>query len=557
MRANLVTGQKFQHGSIKYSYGELYSQSVSRLRILLFSTDFNASSLDLLHFQKIGRGRYFDDLELLIGDKLSSIQGLPKSKLQKLYFEKMKPAVIEIYEDVLEKRRKTFPNGFWNGWQGKLNFIICFTYLLEEKFKIKMNRSTRQIDQRLLRKNQSEFLRGACGKEDWVDFMSQHKLAGGFYSTFGNSTILLMRNCFPWAFNMNTPEGEHLHLDEFRQNNLWVGEKAEKIARRVADHKIRKHLGLIFDPSTHTFDQRLLRENQTAFLASKEHTCWRDLFNEEGLGGLLASRKDLGDKIGNVFKWLYPWAFDWDKPEGEHLHPYDFEAKDAFASDKDLREAVLHEIKNEGWELKDLPQKINEKWLIEHGLESVAYIAKLELFRRAFASEFESGLFSEADFHNQGTMRKLKVTAFRKIQRQKARNTTYGIIHIEKKVYYFPEIMIGNYARKESSEHGVIYAVKKETREEETIKIPYPIKAFKIAAASTSFYARPELIDYDKENFPILPKDIKTSLINFGIAPHNLTISEQKSILRFVEENGTETLFQFLTERGYFTKRRV
>ncbi|MBU0672197.1 MAG: DUF4046 domain-containing protein, partial [Candidatus Margulisbacteria bacterium] len=256
----------------------LDAYTAQRLKRLLNDPLFRASSLRLAETERVARGKYLPDLELLIGDKLSMIEGMSKAELIKLYVEKMSPVVQEVYEEVLDGSRKTFPDRFWSGRQGQLNMIICFRYLLEQKLGFQMQRSPQIIDSRFFRQNQGEFLVSEVGKEDWTAFCAKYKLGGGLNLTFANSFSQLIRTSYPWAFNLNSKEGSHLHPDDFRTNDTWQGSKGRKLAGRMADHRFRRHLGLTMDEKTKTFDPRLLRENQAELLASLGYTCWRDVF---------------------------------------------------------------------------------------------------------------------------------------------------------------------------------------------------------------------------------------------------------------------------------------
>ncbi|MDD5382042.1 MAG: hypothetical protein PHH60_00065 [Candidatus Margulisbacteria bacterium] len=518
-------------GSMTEARPHLDAFTAGRLKKLLCDPHFDSTKLNLTLSQRIGRGKYYVDLELLLGDKLSSIEGISKSRLRLLYFEKMTPMIRQIYEDLVNSGRTEVYKRFWAGWQGQLNFVICLRYVLEQKYGIKMQRSPRTIDPRLFKRNQGDFLRGIIGKEDWTDFLAKSKLHGGFARTFVNSISSAMRMAYPWAFNFNTPEGAHLHLDDFRTNDLWQDSRGLQVAWRMVDHRVRKHLGIMMDERTQTFDPRLLRANQAEMLASLGQACWRDVFIAEGLGGLLASAPQFNNKVGQVLKWRYPWAFDRSKPEGEHLHAHDFEEKMVFTSGEELREALLHETDQEGWTLRELPQRINKEWLKDHGLGSISEVPKIEIFRQAFPIEFSSGFFTEADFRNQGTMRRLKPSAYRMIKPSRVKETTYGIIIANKTAYYFPAEYLGCAARLESAEHGVVYKMKTVVRSGKTGRSLVPIKAFRLPQDSRTYW-KPELVDYDPAEFPILSKKTREGLVALGTAPQGLTISEQQQLLK-------------------------
>lgn len=527
----------------------LRSYTTLRLRILLLDKNFDPKKLNFSLARNVARGIYREDLELLTGDKLAQIKGIPRARLRALYLKKMTPAVLRIYQAVIKGKQKQFPKQFWHGWQGKLNLIICFRYVLEEECGIVMQRKPRQIDPRLSRKKQKQFLRDTCNGGDWAIFMAQFKLQGAIQQTFRNSISKLMRASYPWAFNLRTPEGQHLHPDDFKYDRMWQGYKGTRLIRRMLDHRLGKHLGITMDKETQTFDSRLLRDNQGELLASLDQTCWRNVFIAEGMDGILSSRPEFQGKVGKILEWRYPWAFDWSKPEGEHLHHYDFEAKAVFTSDQELRTALLHEAAAAGWSIQALPKNISRDWLMNHGLGSLSSIPRIELFRRAFPNEFSHGVLAEIDFRNQTSTTSLRTTALRRIKKTKAGSTPYGIAHLKRVKYYFDRSLIGFAVRQESAEHGIIYRVHRIIQPDSEPGRQYsPVKAFYLVAGPKNYW-RPRLLDYDPEKHPIISRTRKATLVDFGIAPHSLSIDQQKSVLKL-------GAFEFLRQNGFLQSRR-
>ncbi len=504
-----------------------------RLKFLLIHQDIDSSVLTLSSFVptgRRGRGKYYHDLDLLVDNKLAEIRGLPRSTLASLYLNKMRAAAIEIYEEVKDGTRRAFPDNFWKGWQGQLNFIICYKYLMEEKYKFTMDPVGYIIDPRFQRKNQSAFLKTACEKEDWDNFMAANKLAGGFALTFGKSMANLMAAAYPWAFDMTQPEGKHLELDAFKANKLWQEEDGERRAWIVLDHRLRQHAEVDLE----TLDPRLLRGQQTNFLASQGVTCWRDLFIKLELSGMVVVMEQFAGRPSKALAWRYPKAFDLSTPEGKHYHLNDFEPLTLFSAEEQ-RAMFLHETVAEGWEIdSNLPQKASLLWLAEHRLWN-GYESKFDLFRRVLAEEFATGILNETHFRNLGTMQSIKPAPLRRIQETKAGGLPFGKIHLEKTAYFFPVELVNHTARKASADYGYIYLDDNATT---------PTKVFELIP-NPSKYHRPVLIDFDPGEHPIIPIEVEASLIEIGRASHQLTTAQQKDLLEFVTVNGLEKIALF------------
>lgn len=525
----------------------LDAHTAKRLETILLQQNGTRLRLDFDLTERVARGYYRPDLELLTGDKLSLVEDLPVKQRESLYLERLATPVIEIFEEVLSGSRKVFPDRFWSGRQGRLNMIICFRYALETHCGLEMQRSPRVIAPQLFRRAQPDFLRRHCGSEDWTAFVARFKLHGGFAQTFSNSINNLVRAAYPWAFDLNTPEGQHLHPDDFRHNNLWFGPQGKRIAWRMVDHRFRRHLGLTMDKKTRTFDQRLLREGQAQLLTELGHGCWRDVFNAEGLGGLLASRPEFHSKVGLVLAWRYPWAFDLNTPEGQHLHSHDFEDRAVFPTDAMLRTALLHEAAQDQLSLTDLTRQMNDNWLVAHGLASLRGSSRIDIMRRAFPEEFAIGSLTEADFRNQNATRTLRPMPYRMIRKTVAGGMTYGIVNVAMATFYFPANLIGSIVRLESADHGVVYEVRRTLHGEgKTGRLLRPVMVFARPHEDQTYW-RPDLSEYDGNTHPIISDRLRQELVELGIAPHGLSLAQQKDLLAFIRRRGSHALPEFLS----------
>jgi hypothetical protein len=81
----------------------------------------------------------------------------PKKKPLYLYKYRtnlqIKEVLIEMYEEINNKERKTFSPGIFMGFQGKMNSVILARYLFEEKLNWGLSTTVRNLNKDLLDKN--------------------------------------------------------------------------------------------------------------------------------------------------------------------------------------------------------------------------------------------------------------------------------------------------------------------------------------------------------------------------------------------------------------------
>jgi hypothetical protein len=70
--------------------------------------------------------------------------------------------IVEIYEDVVEGRRRRFPNNFFNGAAGRTRAAVITKYLLEEKLGIRVQDIPRAIHKKLFYENGLTWMLGSC-----------------------------------------------------------------------------------------------------------------------------------------------------------------------------------------------------------------------------------------------------------------------------------------------------------------------------------------------------------------------------------------------------------
>lgn len=273
--------------------------------------------------------------------------------------------------------------------------------------------------------------------------------------SFWRSHYFAMNAAYPWAFNLDTAEGHHLHPMDFQTTDLWTGKKGEVLARKTIAHVLESHMGLEMVPSGKDhpegiIDKRLINKNIKEFLRMNGAEEWRDLYQRQLLFimQIVEDRPELKGNFARLFKWVYPWAFDLSKPEGQHLHVWDIALEFNWNHDSDVKEALMHEVKREGWTLNELPKKVTKEWLVSVGLAGLAdrfSEDKMSLLKFVYPQAFINGAIRETDFINIPTT--VKKQPMKKISSYKMFKETRGFIAVNKVKYVLPKKMIGLTAR--------------------------------------------------------------------------------------------------------------
>ena len=270
-----------------------------------------------------------DDVNLCCGNILERGQ---YSK----YKSVMGPLIQDIYDEVYKGRFKQVPVCFWEGRQGRANAETCVEYAFTEILGLNMSRSPFSIDERLFRCKQKEFLGSviAEGDKTWRALMVQLRLSGALDLPYFSSTYSLIRSTFPWAFNLATDEGDHLHPWDFRQNHMWSGYTGRSLARFALKHVMEKHYGLQMDRKNGLIDERLLPAPGRTRISSEPFgfKSWEEMFREMDLFGMVRDCQGIDGKTSKAFQLSYPWAFDLTKDI--HLHSWAFTAEDRWKGEE-------------------------------------------------------------------------------------------------------------------------------------------------------------------------------------------------------------------------------
>lgn len=609
-------------------------------------------------------------LPLVCNDHLSFLRSVIPN-VAKLYVRCFETYVIALHDDLLAGKRKKFPNGFWAGWQGEINLCILTDYFFNQRLGIVMDWQTKTIDPRTLDSNQLTSLLASFGHTVWEDLFADYKLLGGIYRVFNGSVAKTVQTTFPWAFDLSTPEGYHAHPWDFITQNSRTAANSQQLKNEAVLHILRQHLGLVLDPKSKTFDQRLLPQNQAAFL--REHGCssWTELFRKFGLakftrwGGqkqkifrlfkeaapwlfdlstpegrhlhypdfrenkmfdgsdgrellleylrhllekhhrlrmdektgyidprlfTLAGQKKFlkangfkcwseflrkyglekilpqiidfrvklngGKYAGSLikaFRALYPWAFDLSRPEGKHLHFWQFPSPYKWFDLADSRIALEHELATAGIAISEAPRKCSFAWFKSVGLSGLVMYydgSPTRVFKTLFPEKFSDGTLNEADFHFQFGLQKTAPATYRKIVKIKTWQATRGFLEMDRVKYYFPKKYAEGYvARKESAEHVIICEAQSIAQNgKDILVIGRPVKVF--YTVRDKKIHRPKLIDFDEREHPFLSEDLREELFKNGILPQALSIKEQISILSHVQQNGIGQLALILSKMG-------
>lgn len=435
---------------------------------------------------------------------------------------------VRWYQNVLSGDSRKFPNGFWQGTQGQINAAACMEYGLKEVLGLKFDRETRTIDPLLLERHQKTLLATKVNhpRKNWQNLFQEIRLLGCLsIPEFENSPALALMRSFPWAFDLNTDEGKHMHAWDFIVKDPWEGEKGYNLALTAIRHVFEKHLGIVMDAGTGTIDERMMPEQGTKFPEKYTRlprlfgcTQWWELFEKEGIVGpligverfnnkaflalyhaykwafdlntpegkhlhpwdfvqtglwagpegrelaktalthvicshlglrmvppaprtgqfaiderllngdmraffsangvsnwteLLNDRLLFVNEINNsnpslpksfhqTFKWIFPWAFCLGMPEGMHAHPWNISTEFDWVNERDVIDAVTHEVNRENWTITELPEKATTEWFKKVGLGGLLdrFSNRVNLFKFVYKEQFDNGTLNEADFPN-------------------------------------------------------------------------------------------------------------------------------------------------------------
>jgi hypothetical protein len=93
---------------------------------------------------------------------------LKKLEVEQASTELAEDAVVRIYEDVFQGRRRRFPNNFFQGELGRQRAGVITRYLLEDKLGIRVEEIPRAIHKRLFYENGLTWMLGSCF--DWSPY---------------------------------------------------------------------------------------------------------------------------------------------------------------------------------------------------------------------------------------------------------------------------------------------------------------------------------------------------------------------------------------------------
>ncbi|MFA5097455.1 MAG: hypothetical protein WC490_02360 [Candidatus Margulisiibacteriota bacterium] len=310
----------------------------------------------------------------------------------------------------------------WRDEKGYEMGITAVRHGLERHAGLNMDEANCSIDSRLFPEPGSKFperytaLPRVFGFSQWIDLFSELGLAGAMQGVpaFERKHSCALYHAYPWAFDLDTEEGSHLHFWDFVQVGLWESGLGQSLVEKSLRHVLESHLGLRMvppgdrGPEQFYIDERLLKGRMDLFLAENGVSTWPDLINEHMMF-LRAIREDLPDfpkDIAGVFQLLYPWAFDLSTPEDCHAHPWQVALEARWYSavgEMDLNRiaaALRHEVDREGWDISRLAEKVTPLWLKESGLGGILDIfgRVVDLIKAVYADDYGSAAALEAGF---------------------------------------------------------------------------------------------------------------------------------------------------------------
>lgn len=197
-------------------------------------------------------------------------------------------------------------------------------HVLEKHLGLEMDEATGSIDQRYLGTNQRAYL-ASQGVARWLDLLVKIEAAGLVRGVFKDSFYLALKTAYPWAFDLSTPEGRHLHPWDFSPQGIWLNRETRIVALK---HLFERHLVLVVEPKKISQEITTARGIKTV-LQREGVNGWNELFEKHGLVCLLYSyevKNTTEVQAIAALREAYPFAFDQNSPEGAHLHPWLFRA---------------------------------------------------------------------------------------------------------------------------------------------------------------------------------------------------------------------------------------
>jgi len=136
---------------------------------------------------------------------------------------------VAIYKDVLEGKRKRFPNGFFKGEMGLENANKITRYLIAVILKIPLGKIPQKVTQRTF----------------------ADKLSGMLAHAFNNSPYLAVDNAYPGEFKKW----------EFMQREMWQGEEGLKLAKEATKWVIEEKEKIPFHKISQKVTKRTFADN--------------------------------------------------------------------------------------------------------------------------------------------------------------------------------------------------------------------------------------------------------------------------------------------------------
>lgn len=408
----------------------------------------------------------------------------------------------------------------------------------------------RRIDPRLFPAAQGAFLREHKA-ETWTEFFRIFGL--GKFTRWGEGKeaeqkiFQLLKEAFPWLFDLNTPEGKHLHYVEFKEQEMFAGPEGKRLFIEHFRHVLERHYGLRMDEGRGVIDQRLFSDQgQKEFLQANGFNNWQQLVRANSFDRIfpqipeLKRPRGVGEENGSLVLALqlaYPWAFDLSRPEGEHLHPWRFPSPSKWQDPAEGRLAVEHEITQAGISWQEAPRLCDFNWFKSKGLGGLVMFydgSPRKLFLRLFPEKFAEGAIRELDFPPAFSQNRKEASTFRRLKvgpwgKGEAAFTEFSGVR-----YVLDAKWAGFLVRKESLEHALIFPLSVTATGVE-ISGP-PLAAFTLVSGVRSFRAKTE--EYDPELHPFLPQEVREKLVAVGILPQNMTIEQQRALLLEIQREG-------------------
>jgi RNA polymerase sigma factor for flagellar operon FliA len=339
---------------------------VINMRDVLYDTKINSEYL---------RPEYEADVLLVAGnefdDVLSETKESEQEALKKLYIQRLSPFIKKCYEYLLDGNWDRMPSGFWKGEKGKLHQIILTRYLFENKLGLVMDENTRTIDKIFMRGGHKDFLTNQ-GVAGWDEFFAKHKLKGMMLRSLNmpNSIVEVLENAYPWAFDYNAAEGQHIHYSDFmRFPSIKDPVKRMQMVRREFRHIFEKHLGFVMDEENGIIDPRLMSpKSQADYLQVEGVNQWSKYFDKYGYRSVVHTF--FGDSFAMALMKSYAWAFRLKNKSHLHFWEYPMQGREKAPGAERLVLVGVRHVLEEHYGLKMVDGNIDERLLTSKGIEN-------------------------------------------------------------------------------------------------------------------------------------------------------------------------------------------